>query len=664
MDKAGILTRPRHVRAAIAFAAAVGLILVPAYSAAAAPAGVGRLQLHTIQPGRQPALVVKTPVNIVFVGYQPHAVDVRRLLAQLPASSDPIIRDPNYLYGIEQDVGLRFKYDFRTLFAGRAFDDAFFAHLASSGTVGGPDMFQTMYNDQEHNLLDVGPKVRYIDAPATEAWLERQAGRRLGIDPNQDTVFLVNWYGRADFQFHTYTHLGEVDPDTGIDGGLDPTGHVVAWGGGTGPTWFFDISAGPDDWSDNWNVDDADLNGDGVTEYRVPPIWEYGNPSAYRPFTDLSGDLGRVVRYVGLDLLFTPSPLFDPVATVPGPDGVKQITMNIFEGDPATNGLDDLHAAIALAQQRSLQPYYGVDLVVHDQPLAGDVLTAYNIAAGNESSPGCWDEFGVPFAELYCFFRDHRAQYFPPAGENSQIPIAGFTVTDDPIATLGFYGYTDDDWSTGAPSYIYELDTPSERAPGGVGLAYTALTIHEGGHFMGLSHPHDGYDSNTGNDFNPTGATDVAWLGDESASAMGYLPGVESFDVFDKVNLARWQTARLLDLANTDAAAIIAQPRNTRADRLLVAADADFAAALLALKTANWMLAAKHAADGYREVQRADAVVGVSPASTHFAAVRAAVASSVARCGDADPVVRTPTRTPLPTILDRGSVIECGPAKK
>jgi hypothetical protein len=38
----------------------------------------------------------------------------------------------------------------------------------------------------------------------------------LGINRNDYTVFLINWYGRPDFQFHTYTNIGPADPDTGI----------------------------------------------------------------------------------------------------------------------------------------------------------------------------------------------------------------------------------------------------------------------------------------------------------------------------------------------------------------------------------------------------------------------------------------------------------------
>jgi hypothetical protein len=81
--------------------------------------------------------------------------------------------------------------------------------------------------------------------------------------------------------------------------------------------WFYDLSAGPERRTANWNLSDADLNFNDVLDYRLPPVWEYGNPSGYRPFDDLSGDLGKVTRYVAVNLLFATSPLCDPAISPP-----------------------------------------------------------------------------------------------------------------------------------------------------------------------------------------------------------------------------------------------------------------------------------------------------------------------------------------------------------
>jgi hypothetical protein len=167
---------------------------------------------------------------------------------------------------------------------------------------------------------------------------------------------LVNWYGRPDFQFHTYTNLGRPDPDTGHDAAaLWNSTHVRGWGGTTGPTWFYDLSAGPVWIDQSFDVDAADPDHVGVTAYRLPSIWDYGH-TGYRPFDDLTHDLGLVVRYVAIDMLFAASPIFDPAATLPGPDGGKQIAVDIFEGDPSTNGLADIHPNVLRAAHQYLEP--------------------------------------------------------------------------------------------------------------------------------------------------------------------------------------------------------------------------------------------------------------------------------------------------------------------
>lgn len=588
-------------------------------SAATSPAAATPAQLKTIEPGGHPMIHVKTKVNIVFVGYRPAAVDVPRILGQLASSGQPAVRSA-LVWNHPISVGLQYDYQYSARFAGKAFDDAFFGYLSTAGFLGPLDIFQEAYNEQVHSSLHVGPNDRYIDGPSTEAWLETQAHTRLGIDPAQDTVYLVNWYGRPDFHFHSYTHFGHPDPDTGIDGGFLYTSLTRSWGGTSGPTWFVDLSAGPVYNDVSWNVDLADYTGDGITDYRLPPIWEYGNTAAYRPFTDLSGDLGLVIRYVAVNALFTSSPEYDPAASVPGPQSSKQIALDIFEGDPNVNGLDDVHLDAVRALHQSLEPYYSVTTTLRDYPLAGASLAALNGAIGLGPLQPCNETFpGFPEGALFCFFRDHRAQYFPSSAQNAVIPVAGYTVPSDAIpGAFNFQGVTDDDWSTGKPSYIYEFDTPIARVP--FGVAYTHLTTHEVGHFVGLSHPHDAYDPTTAFDYVPVDAQAFMWMGDETDTAMSYLHGQQAFSVFDRGNLARWQVGRLLQLADTDAAAILAAPPNATEALLLAKADGEFTAAVKALHGGAWIDGATAAVNGYRDMQRADNAAGVVPAAVAAAA--------------------------------------------
>ena len=66
----------------------------------------------------------------------------------------------------------------------------------------------------------------------------------------------------------------------------------------------------------SFDVTNPDLDGDGARDYRLPNIWEYsGSPPAYNHpgygSATLADDL-KTVRYVGLDLLITASPLYNP----------------------------------------------------------------------------------------------------------------------------------------------------------------------------------------------------------------------------------------------------------------------------------------------------------------------------------------------------------------
>ena len=117
------------------------------------------------------------------------------------------------------------------------------------------------------------------------------------------------------------------------------------------------------------------------------------------------------------------------------------------------------------------------------------------------------------------------------------------------------------------------FDYPAVKA---AGFGFTSTGIHEFGHHLGMSHPHDGYDSELELDFGPSGAFEFAWSGDESATVMHYIALSNGFGRFDKDNMHRWETAGYLNLANAVAGDILASADAHRV-RLLVAA-ADLAA--------------------------------------------------------------------------------------
>lgn len=75
----------------------------------------------------------------------------------------------------------------------------------------------------------------------------------------------------------------------------------------------------------------------------------------------------------------------------------------------------------------------------------------------------------------------------------------------------------------------------------------------------------------------------------------------------------------LLDLADADTAAILAEPHCVQVDLQLVQADLQFTKAVLALHLYDWTGAATAAVAGFRDIQRIDAAVGATSASAALA---------------------------------------------
>ena len=569
-----------------------------------------------LTPGRHVTYSQRVPINLVFIGYESGDFDMGDLRGELPQRYDPIVRYPPF-YGLQgRDMGLRFNFAYNVVFAGQNFEDDFFAYQASIAMPGPMTPGMAYYNDQQNNVLDITNPVWYIDAPSTEAWLMGNAGR-LGVDTDKGyTVFFLNSYNRPDFNFHLYTKTDFADPDVGYNHGAnDWWGATVAWGGSHGRTWFHDLSAGPEDWSFTENVDSPDLNGDGVEEYRMPPIWEYSAGGYHDPAV-LGRDLGWLTRYVAINLLFTSSPLYDPLVSSPDPGGQKVVNNEIFEldGRRGVNGTDFYDVNYVTSRLSDLQPYYGWDGAVdlNKSPDAG-VKRAIRIFSGNGLVHGCWEAYGTPFAQLFCYFNENYDRYVPAYDEEDYvIPVFTYHVTDRMLGDQsGLLGYADDNWVDGTPSYMFLFHTPLYRL---FGFGISAVTVHEVGHHIGLSHPHDGYDWETGVDYGPGGPYFFAWQGDFSATTMSYMWNNDGFGHFDSDNMNRYQFAGYLNWANDVLADIVAHPDAGSVQPLVNQADGLASQAQRAFNRWDYAAAAPAARGAYELIATAAAQLGLSAA--------------------------------------------------
>lgn len=558
-----------------------------------------------LQAGEFVTYEQKVPINIVFIGYPRNTIDKEQMLDVLPESYAPVVRYPQFYDLQGRDMGLNFEFEYQVTFAGQDLTNRFFKYLTQIGTASEPTDFQLMYNDQENNVLDVTDPVLYIDAPSVEQWLARHFEKEKGY-----TIVFINWYSRPDFNFHVYTKTDEPDPDTGYNfGEIRESRKMIAWGGGSSRLWFYDLSAGPEAWTDNWNVDTPDLDENGTEDYRMPPIWEY-DEDGYRDPSALSYDLGLVTRFVGINLLFTASPLYDPLATAPGPGGNRVVHINMFEDDPGSVGSDFINAGVVTSEFESFQPYYDWEVNVVSLPLEGEALRAFRIFAGLDTSEDCWSNFGTPFAQLFCYFDLNRAIYIPEYNEADYVAgIFAFNTTETNLGTeVGLLGFADDDWLSGTPTFVFEFDTAEYRE---LGFGFSSTTIHEGGHHFGLSHPHDGYDSELGLDYGPADEFYFAWSGDESHTVMHYISLTNEFGQFDRDNMYRWEMAGYLNWSNALLAEIQAHPDANQVRERIQVANNFAETALRSFDQWKYRQAAANARKAYEQLARAAIRLGI-----------------------------------------------------
>jgi hypothetical protein len=591
--------------------------MVAALAAGVAPASgasASAPRLRNLDPGGPARLSERVPVNLVFVGYGRDQVSERRVLAGLPKRYRPVVRS-RLLYGVSERLGISYTYDYDVTYASSGYEDRFFSALSRLARPAPLTELQQAYNDQEQNVLEVTDN-HHIDAPTVERWLANHPPT--GVDTGQDTIFFVNWYGRPDFKFHVYTKTNEPDPDTGFNFGVEAESRkLIAWGGTTPDdeenglgklrrVWFYDLSAGPESWTDNWNVDDADVDGDDIPDYRMPPIWEY-TKGGFRAPSALSGDLAKVARYVGLNLLFTSSPLYPPYLTPPAqPDSVN-IDSNTYEAIPGFDASRQLiKPGLVLQELSELQPTTHFTFDNQDLPLRGKARQCYELWL--EVVP-CYPELDYPAdANLFLFNALNLERTQDDAGRvDYELPNFNYATTDE--LSPGFLGFADDNWRTGTQSFVFNFVSPSVVSGRGYGL--TTTMIHEDGHHLAMSHPHDGYDSETGIDYEPTGPYYFAWSGDESNSIMSYIDLNWDFSQFDRDSMNRYMAAAFARSSNQVAADILADPDARKAADELVAADALLGLSKLAFRGHRYQAAAFAADAAYAQVRRGARQVGV-----------------------------------------------------
>ena len=564
--------------------------------------------LQNLQPGERADLDERVPVNFVFVGYDRGDVDSERFLAGLPEEYKPIVRS-RYFSNNSVDkslLGLNYTYDYNLRYADGSYEDRFFGYLSRAARPAPLTDFQKLYNGnsprfcnpaggepqpcQKGGVRDIKNN-HTISGPAVEEWLA--ANPPEGVDTERNTVFFINWWGsgekpREGFKHHVYTKTNEPDPDTGFNFGRQSDSRkLIAWGGttaedeenGSGRTsrvWFHDLSAGPHSFTDNWNVDNPDLTGDGQEDYRMPPIWEYFTEGGYRSASKLGGDLSKISRYVAIDLLFTSSPLYPPQFTPRLlPDKIN-LDVNTVEGISGENSSARYQTPSLVLDE--VDELHGLDYTIDQQDLAygGKTESCYELWLRDVP---CYPEKYPDYpgaANLFLYGADNLGRLLDDEADGRQYEatLINYAVEDGRNGRTSppILGFADDNYENGTQSFVFNFVSPAIAETYGL----STTEIHEYGHHLNLSHPFDGFDYENETDFGWDGDYYFTGVGNEQNSMMSYIDLNWDFSQFDRDNTDRFQAAAYINNANALAERIQADPDAARASDELAAADAAY----------------------------------------------------------------------------------------
>ena len=581
-----------------------------------------------LEPGRRAELDERVPVNFVFVGYERDAVNTEQFVGGLPDKYKPVVRSRLWYEASVKDslLGLDYTYDYNTFFTGSGYEGRLFGELSDLAEPAPLTDFQKLYNGNARrfcNRLEEDPAApglcqkngvrdiknnNHIDASSVEQWLADNPPE--GVDTERNTVFFINWWGdgekpREGFKHHVYTKTDEPDPDTGYNFGEERDSRkMIAWGGttaddeesGLGSTnriWFHDLSAGPDSFTDNWNVDDPDLTGDGVKDSRLPPIWEYFKQGGYRDESKLTGDLSRLARYVPINLFFTSSPIYPPQFTPERLPERINLDVNTVEGIPNRNSSRRYQTQDLILSE--ISEVHGLPYTMDQQDIAyrGKARECYLDIVRREPEQ-CYNQYRSYPVEgnLFLYGATSVANLLDTEQDREyQAAMLNWAITKE-SDTFPPLGFADDNYRNGAQSFVFSFVSPGIVD---VGYGLSTTEIHEYGHHLNLSHPFDGFDYENaveledsgeppvGADYSPDGPYYLALAGNENNSMMSYIDVNWDFSQFDRDNTNRFQAAAYINNANILAERILDGPRAGRAKDELEEADRYYGEARSAL---------------------------------------------------------------------------------
>ena len=227
-----------------------------------------------------------------------------------------------------------------------------------------------------------------------------------------------------------------------------------------------------------------------ATGRRIPDAADLG---VRRPWLSVARSAGHrhglLTRFVGINLLFTTSPLYDPLVTAPGPGGRKIGDITMFEDDPASSGVDWMNPdfakqGVAAASSRTTSGETGFADV---DPIDSGAKNALDTFSGlSMSRRAAGRTFGTPARSCSATSPRTCDIYVPEYRPNATTWRRCLRSTPrwpTSARSLGLLGFADDNWVDGTQSFVFTFDAAEYRE---LGLRVHRHDIHE----VGSSHRH------------------------------------------------------------------------------------------------------------------------------------------------------------------------------
>ena len=338
-----------------------------------------------LEPGKFVTYQHDVPVDIVLIGFDDLAVNRSDIRRSSPSSTRPSF-DILSSTGSGRNMGLRYSFDYTITRASQALTTKFFPYLGSIGTAIQPTPYQLAYNAQERTSSTSPDRCSTSRPRASSAGSSRTQTRGA---PATRSTSSIGTAGKTSASMSTPRKTIRIPIPSSTSAQVVASHYLM--GRLHQPNLVLRFFCRP-----RMEHDELVCRRQGSRRRRrrrLPDAADLGILHRRLSSARLLGhDMGLLSRFVAINLLFTTSPLYDPMVTAPDPLGRKVVDMTMFEDDPASKGMEFIDPEFAKARWQELQPYYNWKTALRAvDPIDPGAKTRWKSSRGTPRSPiaGC-----------------------------------------------------------------------------------------------------------------------------------------------------------------------------------------------------------------------------------------------------------------------------------